>query len=198
MTNELALLLYFVVYFGLAFVWKSWVNYKQTGVNPIVLPKSDDAYGYVAKGFKVEMIALFIFCFLNYFLPSTQNYFGKLSLLYGEMLAVFGWALMCAALCMTLKAQSDMKTAWRIGIDTKVKTDLMTNGLFQYSRNPIFLSMRGALLGLFLIAPSVLTLMFACLGEVFMQIQVRLEEEHLLGLHCESYTQYQQRTRRWL
>ncbi len=179
----------------ITFTLSSPVTY---GVNPIVLPTSDDAYGYVAKGFKVEMIALFIFCFLNCFLPSTQNYFGKLRLPYSETLAVIGWALMAAALCVTLKAQSDMKTAWRIGIDTQVKTDLMTGGLFAYSRNPIFLSMRGALLGLFLIAPSAITLLFACLGEVFMQIQVRLEEVHLLGLHGESYTQYQQRTRRWL
>jgi protein-S-isoprenylcysteine O-methyltransferase Ste14 len=198
MTNELALLIYFLTYFGSAFVWKSWVNYKQTGVNPVVLPNSDDAYGYVAKGFKLVMIALFVFCIINLFLPSLRAFFGTFTLPFSEGFCAVGWGLMLAALFVTLKSQNDMKTAWRIGIDTQVKTDLMTSGLFKFSRNPIFLSMRTSLLGLFLVSPSTITALFACLGEVFMQIQVRLEEVHLLGLHGEKYTQYQQRTRRWL
>jgi protein-S-isoprenylcysteine O-methyltransferase Ste14 len=198
MTNELGLLIYFLMYFGFAFVWKSWVNYKQTGVNPVVLPKSDDAYGYVAKGFKLVMIALFVFCVINLLLPNLSAFFGTFTLPYSSVFSAFGWILMVVALFVTLKAQNDMKTAWRIGIDKQVKTDLMTSGLFEFSRNPIFLSMRASLLGLFLVSPSTVTALFACLGEVFMQIQVRLEEVHLFGLHGEKYTQYQQRTRRWL
>jgi protein-S-isoprenylcysteine O-methyltransferase Ste14 len=198
MTNELGLLIYFLVYFGFAFVWKSWINYKQTGVNPVVLPKSDDAYGYVAKGFKLVMIALFVFCVINLLLPNLSAFFGTFTLPCSSVFSAVGWVLMLAALFVTLKAQNDMKTAWRIGIDTQVKTDLMTSGLFGFSRNPIFLSMRASLLGLFLVSPSTVTALFACLGEVFMQIQVRLEEVHLFGLHGEKYTQYQQRTCRWL
>jgi protein-S-isoprenylcysteine O-methyltransferase Ste14 len=75
---------------------------------------------------------------------------------------------------------------------------LVQHGLFARSRNPIFLSMRMALLGLVLVAPSAATLVLLVAGELLMQVQVRLEEQHLTGLHGERYAAYCHRVRRWL
>ena len=44
-----ALFAYFVAFFTLAFVWRSLLVYRRTGINPLVLPSSADAYGYVAR-----------------------------------------------------------------------------------------------------------------------------------------------------
>ena len=60
------------------------------------------------------------------------------------------------------------------------------------------MSLRITLLGLFFHSPNSLTLALASVGEVLMQLQVRLEEQHLLGQHGEVYTTYCQNVRRWM
>ena len=40
-----ALLIYYVVVFIVAFVFRSLLVYRRTGVNPLVLPSGADAYG---------------------------------------------------------------------------------------------------------------------------------------------------------
>ena len=54
-------------------------------------------------------------------------------------------------------AQYQMSNSWRIGIDENNKTELITKGLFSYSRNPIFLGMIISVAGIFFILPNALT-----------------------------------------
>jgi protein-S-isoprenylcysteine O-methyltransferase Ste14 len=91
-----------------------------------------------------------------------------------------------------------MRESWRIGIDEEVKTELVRRGVFRLSRNPIFLGMRIMLIGFFLALPNAVTLAMLLVGDALMQIQVRLEEEHLARMHGENYREYQRKTRRWL
>ena len=95
-------------------------------------------------------------------------------------------------------AQAQMGASWRIGIDAAAQPPLVRSGLFALSRNPIFLGMRLALLGLFLALPTGATLAILLLGEVLMQVQVRLEEAHLGEALGEDYEAYRRDTRRWL
>jgi protein-S-isoprenylcysteine O-methyltransferase Ste14 len=56
-------------------------------------------------------------------------------------------------------SHDSLKNSWRIGIDTKTKTELVTNGLFSISRNPIFFGMIITLIGVFLATPNALTVL---------------------------------------
>jgi protein-S-isoprenylcysteine O-methyltransferase Ste14 len=107
----------------------------------------------------------------------------------------FFWRLF---LVWTLIAQARMGNSWRIGIDANTKTQLVTQGIFGISRNPIFLGMRVTLLGPFLLLPNAVTLTTFVLGEALMQIQVHLEEEYLRQTHGEAYRKYCRRARRWI
>mgnify|MGYP001490612632 CR=1 FL=1 len=66
-------------------------------------------------------------------------------------------------------------------------------GVFRLSRNPIFLGMRLTLLGLFLVIPNAVTLAVLVLGNVLVQVQVRLEEAF-----GEVYARYREQVRRWI
>ena len=53
--------LYFLTYFGVAFVLKRIKVARQTGKSPFVLPNDDSAYGLIGFYFKWLLIALFIY-----------------------------------------------------------------------------------------------------------------------------------------
>jgi len=63
-----------------------------------------------------------------------------------------------------------MRQYWKIGIDEKNKTELITKGLFSISRNPIFLGMILSTVGIFLIIPSTLTFFITAATYVVIQI----------------------------
>lgn len=192
------LLVFFLLYFGLTFVWRSVAVYRKTGINPLVLPQRDDAYGYVGRAFKLTIVLVAAFVLVHTFWPASVQALGAIAALQSPVWAMLGWVLMGLSLLIMVVAQAQMGLSWRIGIDEKNRTGLVTHGLFAYSRNPIFLSLRITLLGLFFHSPNALTLALACLGEVLMQVQVRLEEQHLLGQHGAAYTAYCQAVRRWV
>jgi protein-S-isoprenylcysteine O-methyltransferase Ste14 len=58
--------------------------------------------------------------------------------------------------------------------------------------------MRLTLLGLFLTLPNAITLVIIVVGDILIQIQVRLEEEFLDKTHGATYQNYRQKTRRWI
>ncbi len=192
------LLTFFLLYFGLTFVWRSVVVYRKTGLNPLVLGKGDDAYGYVGRAFKLTIMLIATFVLVRASWPASTQELGTIAALQTPTWTVLGWVLMGLSLALMLVAQAEMGLSWRIGIDEKNRTGLVTGGLFGLSRNPIFLSLRITLLGLFFHSPNGLTLALACVGEVLMQLQVRLEEQHLLGQHGVEYATYCQKVRRWM
>lgn len=123
---------------------------------------------------------------------------GTLEWLAHSAARTAGWSLLIASLVWTVIAQIQMGKSWRIGIDQKNQTNLVTAGLFEHSRNPIFLGMRLSMLSLVLLRPNVVTVAAALVADVLIQIQVRLEEDFLLKQHGAKYEDYMRKTRRWL
>ncbi len=187
---------YFIVYFGIAFVLKSFLTAKSIGKNPVVLPKDDSAYGLIGLYFKLTIIFIFVYVVLFAILPQQHNTFLPINQLEITALKYIGLALLCFALIWTIIAQKHMKNAWRIGIDTETKTELITSGLFKVSRNPIFFGMILSVMGLFLVTPNALTSLFLILSYVLIQIQIRLEEEFLQKEHGQVYLNYKSSVRR--
>ena len=190
--------LYLVIFFATAFVWRSFLVWKRTGVNPYVLGNKDTAHDYA--GFLFRLVFLACICVVTLYVLWTDGY-QYLAPIYWLQLPIavyLGTALLIASLIWILIAQAQMGASWRIGIDSDRTTELVQKGFYRWSRNPIFLGMRFTLLGFFLTLPSAATLAILTLGNALTQIQVRLEEEYLLKTHGETYRVYCQQTRRWL
>ena len=189
---------YLVIYFAVAFVWRSVVVYKTTGINPYVLGGSDNAYDYIGVVFRLTFLAVVGVIILFSLFGGFYDYAAPVRWLEHDFVRWFGLVLLALSLVWTAVAQMQMGASWRIGIDKKNRTELVEKGLFGLSRNPIFLGMRLALAGFFLTIPNAVTLSTLVLGDVLMQIQVRLEEEHLGNLHGERYALFTTRVRRWI
>jgi protein-S-isoprenylcysteine O-methyltransferase Ste14 len=193
---RMALPVYFIVYFGVAFVLKSVVVAKRTGKNPLVLPKDDSAYGLIGLYFKLILIAIFVYVLAYALFPAWYDIFLPISQLDRQAIKYAGFAVLFISLVWTVIAQGHMKDSWRIGIDTSNNTELITGGLFSVSRNPVFFGMILSLAGLFLATPNALTILFLILGYVLIQMQIRLEEEFLSKEHGQEYSDYKQKVRR--
>jgi protein-S-isoprenylcysteine O-methyltransferase Ste14 len=189
---------YLIAYFGVAFAWRSIVVWRRTGINPYVLGRTDSAYDYIGVVFRLVFGLLAAAILLYSVFTSVYVYTVPIEWLDLAAVKWAGLVLLLASFAWTAGAQMQMGSSWRIGIDKENRTELVQKGFFTISRNPIFLGMRIGLLGVFLLIPSAITLLTLVLGDVLMQVQVRLEEEHLRGLHGEAYDAYRGQVRRWI
>lgn len=189
---------YIIINFGLTFFLPSYRVWKQTGIFPVTFSNSDNAHDYIGKVFKMLLALLFITGTIYAFFTEGVKYLLPIWYLEKPILQIIGLIILFVALVWIAIAQHQMSNSWRIGIDEKHKTRLVTEGVFSISRNPIFLGMLSTLLGLFLVIPNAITFMVLITGFISVQIQVRLEEEFLLKTHGEAYKNYCSKTKRWI
>jgi protein-S-isoprenylcysteine O-methyltransferase Ste14 len=189
-------LVLFVSFFGFALVGRSLIAWRRTGINPIVWPNDDSIEGYVARAMHASTAALLIGFALHG--AGLSTHLGLLPWAGSVPLFWTGVVLFAIALVWVLAAQLQMGASWRVGIDHARATALVDRGLFAWSRNPIFLGMRVALVAALLMVPTALSLAAAVALELLMQFQARLEEAHLLQLHGDAFRAYCARVRRWL
>ncbi|OGO27826.1 MAG: hypothetical protein A2Z16_02035 [Chloroflexi bacterium RBG_16_54_18] len=201
-TIQILLQVYLVVFYGVAIFWRSYRVWKVTGVYPYRLSareyQRDDVHELVSRLFRLTLAGVAFVVLVYSFALLVYVYFAPFTWLQTPFASVAGLYLLAVALIWVLVAQRHMGDSWRIGIDTEHISPLITHGVFEWSRNPIFLGMRVLLIGLFLVIPTALTLALWWLGDVLMQVQVYLEEEHLARQHGTAYEAYRQRVRRWI
>lgn len=189
---------FFALYFGFCFVWRTVSVWRRTGINPLVLGKSDNVYDYIGKWFKATILMAGVSVAIFVISDDAYRYLVPIEFMERAVLRATGLFLLIFSFPWTFLAQVQMGNSWRIGIDQRRKSELVAFGMFRYSRNPIFLGMIMTIMGLFLVLPNALTLIVLVLGFVLIQLQVRLEEEYLTRVQGITYLQYCREVRRWL
>lgn len=91
-----------------------------------------------------------------------------------------------------------MKDSWRAGIPDKDKTELVTRGIYRYSRNPAFLGFDLMYVGVLLMYGNLLTLGFSVFAVVMLHLQILQEERYLAGTFGAAYTDYKKTVFRYL
>lgn len=108
-------------------------------------------------------------------------------------------ALAGCGLLFTLFAQSGMGASWRIGVDAREQTSLVTTGLFAFVRNPIFTGMLLFAFGLALLWPNLASFAAALALLVAVELQVRfVEEPYLLHVHGGAWRAWAGRVGRFV
>jgi protein-S-isoprenylcysteine O-methyltransferase Ste14 len=115
-----------------------------------------------------------------------------------EIVAWIGVALCVAGLLLFLSSLVSFGRSFRIGIDAERPDSLITDGIFGFSRNPIYVAFAIILIGEFMIFPNWLTLIDLGAATWLFHRQVLREEDYLRGHYGAAYEEYCQRVRRYL
>lgn len=179
-------------YLALALLWPTLRTWQRTGTFPVVFHRDADAFQRVVGALMaLLMIALLGWCLLLGF--------GGVNLdvwVGPDWLRSVGWGVCGIGSVLTVLAQHSMGRSWRVGIDER-PTELVTTGLFHWMRNPIFSGMIVFLAGVVLLAPSPWSVMGFLWAVSLIALQTRLEEQHLVAVHGDTYQSYAAHTGRF-
>ena len=195
---KIAIITCILVFNGWLIIGRSILLYKNTGINPFDKMGKDDAIGFNEKVLVFGASLLPVVAIMFVFFENIYRYFMPIEFLEINFLKNIGCVLAYGGLAVAMIGQLQMGNAWRTGIDKNIKTELVTTGLFRYSRNPIYLALLIFLLGFFLIAPNVISLCALVLAYPTVEMKIRFEEEHLEKMHREEFLKYRKRIRRWV
>ena len=111
----------------------------------------------------------------------------------------FAVAIGFFGILITLTAQWQMRDEWRIGVDQKERTALVTHGLYSKSRNPIYFGIFLYWVGLAGALPHPVILILGLVCWVSIEVIVReVEEPYLRSLHGANYERYFEQTNRYV
>lgn len=91
-----------------------------------------------------------------------------------------------------------MKDSWRAGIPDRDKTELVTDGIYRYSRNPAFLGFDLQYIGVLLMFCNLLTAACTVFAIVMLHLQILQEERYLIAAFGAEYLDYRSRVHRYL
>ena len=131
---------------------------------------------------------------LNVLMPNiiTKTWINIFWLKYvGILLCYIGLIIFLIALISFGKS-------WRIGIDEKDSNELITTGIFKYSRNPIFFFMDLYFMGIMLIYPNIVFIIITICVIIGIHLQIIREEIFLLNKFGGKYIKYKEQTRRYI
>ncbi len=118
------------------------------------------------------------------YMPSSARFTGFCIAMIGDI--IFLISVIC------------MKDSWRAGIPDKDKTELVTTGIYKYSRNPAFLGFDFMYIGVLLMYFNLLTIVFSLFAVVMLHLQILQEEKYLSVVFGDAYTEYKKRVFRYL
>ena len=91
-----------------------------------------------------------------------------------------------------------MRDSWRAGIPEKDRTELVTGGIYAWSRNPAFLGFDLMYIGVLLMYGNLLTLSFSAFAIVMLHLQILQEERYLVNTFGAPYQEYCRHVFRYL
>lgn len=114
-----------------------------------------------------------------------------------EWVRIIGLLIGVLAIAIFGLAVITMKTSWRVGIPEE-KTELITSGIYQWSRNPAFVGFDLLYLSMCLLFFNIPLLVISLWAAVMLHLQILQEEEHMRRMFGGGYILYTERTSRYL
>ena len=118
------------------------------------------------------------------YLPANARFTGFCIGMVGDLI------FLISVLCM--------KDNWRAGIPDRDRTELVTDGIYAFSRNPAFLGFDLQYVGVLLMFCNLLTASFTVFAVTMLHLQILQEERYLTAAFGAEYLKYRHQVLRYL
>ncbi|MGM9639154.1 MAG: methyltransferase family protein [Butyricicoccaceae bacterium] len=185
---RLLALLVLALFYGVYLV-KQWTQ-KRRGIQTMQIGRRKEAQIHTVETlmriatFGIIPAQLMSIAFGWSHLPAGARFTGFCTALLGDLL------FLISVFCM--------KDSWRAGIPDRDRTELVTGGIYRYSRNPAFVGFDLQYIGVMLMFCNLLTAAFTFFAILTLHLQILQEERYLTAVFGADYLAYQHRVFRYL
>lgn len=182
-TYRLIALVFLAVFYGIYFAKMFIQRRKGIVTDQIARSKVHD------KGYYIELVMKFA-TWLVLIAEVASIFVGiaRLPIMFRVIGMYFAFLGNLIFLCATWT----MRDSWRAGVakDDHGKRDLITKGIYKYSRNPAFLGFDFVYIGIMLMFCNYVLVAITIWAVVMLHLQILQEEKYLEEVHGEAYRQY--------
>ena len=107
-------------------------------------------------------------------------------------------ALLFGGVVFLVTSQLSLGASWRIGIEEGARPGLVTDGIYAFCRNPIYLAMLITIAGYAVLIPTRLSLVMLVGAFIGIRRQVFAEEAYLVRTYGDAFRAYASRVGRFL
>ncbi len=170
------------------FISKNIILSKQTGKQ--IKGKNREAI--------LATLFFILFIILSFMFSIQNEPFGKIINQHNSIYTGIGLIILILNLIVSATALIHLRDSWRVGVLENQKTNLVTTGIYNYSRNPYFVSYLLMFFAYAIILQNLVLLGFAIIGFGFVHSMIMKEEAYLTAEHKENYLQYKKDVPRYL
>ena len=176
------------VFYGI-YLAKQWMQ-KRRGIQTMQIGRGKDAQthtvetlmGIATVGIIPAQLLSIAFGWSH--LPANARFSGFCVGMLGDLI------FLISVLCM--------KDSWRAGIPDRDRTELVTDGIYAFSRNPAFLGFDLQYIGVLLMFCNLLTATFTVFAVSMLHLQILQEERYLTATFGAEYLKYRHQVLRYL
>ncbi|MGN1433023.1 MAG: methyltransferase family protein [Ruminococcus sp.] len=111
---------------------------------------------------------------------------------------IVGICIAVTGLVVFITSVVTMRDSWRAGVSKTDKTELVTSGIYSFSRNPAFLGFDLVYVGVLLMFFNLILFIISVLGVIIFNLQiVNVEEDFLIDTFREEYINYKKKVCRY-
>jgi protein-S-isoprenylcysteine O-methyltransferase Ste14 len=124
--------------------------------------------------------------------------FGEIQLLNDGSAKILGIGLLFLNLMVSGASLLHLKDSWRVGILADQRTNLVTEGIYRFTRNPYFVSYLLMFAAYTVLLQNIMLLGLSLLGFSLIHKMIMKEEEYLYSRHGKTYLQYKTKVPRYI
>jgi protein-S-isoprenylcysteine O-methyltransferase Ste14 len=179
---------------ALAFGLRSFVQYRRTGSSGFRVMRARGVQRVVGVVTGIAMTA--------WLMTPVSAVLGRAAFFNAldiDALHIAGLVIGSVGIIVAISSQFAMGDSWRIGVDVKERTALVTHGPFRWVRNPIYTGLLIFAAGNILVTPTWPAIISFLMLLLSVEMQVRhIEEPYLLDFHGGAYLAWAARTGRFI
>ena len=124
--------------------------------------------------------------------------YGKVQLLNDLSAMTLGAGLLFLNLVISGASLMNLKDSWRVGVLEDQKTELVTTGIYRFTRNPYFVSFFLMFAAYTVLLQNLILFGLSISGFLFVHKMIMKEERYLYSVHGDAYVQYKAKVPRYM